>query len=138
MGISGTALADLVDGWEHLLAEEFLGAEQLAAYADARGGTLFRLSAQVLGCEPMAGLGVAGSGWALVDLSRHSSRTDETRTALGQARTRLAQAPRPWPARLRPLGMLVVLANRDAVSGPGTPGSPGRLLRMLVHRITGR
>ena len=137
-GIAGTALAGLVDGWEQLLAEETLGANHLAAYADARGGTLFRLSAQLLGCEPLAGLEAAGAGWALVDLSCHSSKADEAGAALEQARLRFADAPRTWPARLRPLGMLAVLASRDAAAGPGTPGSPGRMLRMLVHRITGR
>jgi phytoene synthase len=136
--ITGTALAGLVDGWEQLLAEETLGTDHLAAYADARGGTLFRLSAKVLGREPLAGLEAAGAGWALIDLSRHSSKAEEADAALEQARVKFAQAPRTWPARLRALGMLAVLASRDAVSGPGTPGSPGRLLRMLVHRITGR
>ena len=137
-GVSGTALAALVDGWEQLLAEEMLGSEHRTAYADARGGTLFRLSARLLGCEPSAGLEAAGAGWALVDLGRHSSKADEVAAALKLARARLAEAPRSWPSRLRPLGMLAVLASRDAAAGPGAPGSPGRMLRMLVHRITGR
>lgn len=137
-GITGTALAALADGWEHLLAEDILGAEHCSAYAGARGGILFRLSAQLLDCELPAGLEAAGAGWALVDLARHSSRGDEVRGALELARARFAEAPRRWPARLRPLGMLAVLAGGDAAAGPGTPGSPARMLRMLAHRITGR
>jgi 15-cis-phytoene synthase len=137
-GLTGTALAALVDGWEHLLAEEVLGSDHRAAYADARGGALFRLSARLLGCEPFAGLEAAGAGWALVDLARHSSKAEEASAALGLAKARFAEAPRRWPSRLRPLGMLAILASRDAAAGPGTPASPGRMLRMLVHRITGR
>jgi phytoene synthase len=137
-GISGAALAVLADGWEQLLAEELLGSDHCAAYAAARGGTLFRLSAQLLGCEPLASIEEAGAGWALVDLARHSTKADEASAALGMAKARFAAAPRRWPSGLRPLGMLAILASRDAAAGPGTPASPGRMLRMLVHRITGR
>jgi 15-cis-phytoene synthase len=137
-GVSGTDAASLTDGWEHLLAEDILGTDYSNAYADARGGTLFRLSAQLLGCEPPAGLEAAGAGWALVDLARHSSRASDAGAALELARARLAEAPRTWPAGLRPLGMLAVLARYDATAGPAMAGSPGRMLRMLAHRITGR
>jgi phytoene synthase len=139
-GLSGRELADLADGWEQLLAHESLSPADLLAYGSGRGGGLFGLSARLLGSEPIAGLGEAGVGWALVDLARHSSRTDEAQAALQAAALHLAGAPRRWPRALRPLGMLTMLAQRDAATSGDLPkmGSPGRILRMFAHRLTGR
>ena len=138
-GIKGSDLAALVDGWEHLLATETLTDADFAAYASSRGGTLFTLSVRLLGEQFDGDLEAAGAGWALVDLARHSSKEAEATAALRAAAARLAQAPQRWPARLRPLGMLAVLARRDASSAKfETPGAPRRMLRMFRHRLTGR
>lgn len=136
-GLAGAELAAMAEGWAILLSDEPLDAGALGAYAAARGGALFALSARLLGDADRA-VGRAGAAWALVDLARHGSKADETRLALEEA-ARLADGGR-WPRRLRPLGMLSVLASRDAKRGAGSwgsPGSPGRMVRMLGHWITG-
>ncbi|HEY1604407.1 MAG TPA: squalene/phytoene synthase family protein [Allosphingosinicella sp.] len=134
-GVAGAELAGMVEGWEALLSPEPLTAEEIALYAEARGARLFSHSARLLAGEPQKG---AGERWALVDLARHSNETDAN-AAIAVARAQ----PRPgrWPARLRPLGMLAALAARDA--DPSRPrwekqGAPGRMLRMLRLRFTGR
>lgn len=135
--ISGEELARMEEGWAALSSPETLGADELASYAQGRGGLLFGYTARLLGGE-MEGLEEAGEAWALVDLARHCETAADADVALAAARER--RPPRRWPLRLRPLGMLAALAVRD--SEPGRPlwearGSPGRMWRMLQHRITG-
>jgi phytoene synthase len=136
-GISGAALAAMEEGWSILLAGEPLDEAALRSYAAHRGGQLFRQSAQLLGGADEVEL--AGARWALVDLARHSSRPDEAAAAM-RAAAEIAEAP-VWPRRLRPLAMLSLLARRDLARG-GPPferqGSPGRMMRLLACRLTGR
>ena len=103
-----------------------------------RGALLFASSARLLGGEGSQSVEQAGEAWALADLARHSGNEEDSGAAVkaGLQRT----TPRRWPARLRPLGMLAVLARRDLESGAGpwpAQGSPGRMLRMLGHRLSG-
>ena len=136
-GLTGAQLSGMVDAWELLLSPEPLTADELQLYAQARGARLFLHSARLLGGgEPPAG---GGERWALADLARHSANETDAEAALAAARA--FPPERRWPGKLRPLGMLAALAARDAE--PGRPrweeqGSPGRMLRMLRHRITGR
>lgn len=135
-GITGTRLSDMADAWEVLLSPDPLTSEELQLYAEARGALLFRCSADLLGGDAPAG---AGEKWALVDLARHSANEADVEAALAVARARPVGSP--WPAKLRPLGMLAALAARDAEperSRWEAQGSPGRMLRMLRHRLTGR
>jgi phytoene synthase len=136
-GVAGAELAAMEEGWAILAAPEALTADDLAAYAKARGGGLFRCTARLLGGSEPA-LDAAGEAWALVDLARHCATSEDSDVALAAARER--SLPRHWPSRLRPLGMLAVLAARDLE--PARPpwevrGSPGRMWRMLRHRISG-
>ena len=81
----------------------------------------------------------AGMRWALVDLARRSADRGGAQAAFEAARSIADEAA--WPPQLRPLGMLSVLARRDAARRVGTwepQGSPARMLRMLRHRLTGR
>jgi phytoene synthase len=136
-GLGGAELARMEEGWAVLPSEETLGPEALAAYAGGRGGLLFRYSARLLG-DDSPGIGQAGEAWALVDLARHCATTEDADVALAAARERLG--PRRWPAPLRPLGMLAALAARDLEPGRApweARGAPGRMWRMLRHRITG-
>ena len=63
----------------------------------------------------------------------------EVRGALAAARA--TPWPARWPSALRPLGMIAALARRDCE--PDRPrwephGAPGRMWRMLRHRLSGR
>ncbi|HEX8525703.1 squalene/phytoene synthase family protein [Allosphingosinicella sp.] len=136
-GVTGAELAEMEAGWAVLLAPDPLGEADLDLYASARGGCLFELSARLLGAG--SALEQAGARWALVDFARHCVDPRDSDAAMALARD--AESPRRWPPALRPLGMLAELARRDCE--PGRPrwerqGSPGRMLRMLRHRITGK
>ena len=138
-GITGAALSEMESGWALLLSPDPLGPDDLAAYAAQRGGLLFRFTAQLLGAELPQGGEAAGGAFALVDLARHSANEADSEAALAAARA--TDWSRHWPAPLRPLGMLAALARRDL--DPGRPrwephGTPGRMWRMLRHRLTGR
>lgn len=139
-GVSGAELAKMEEGWAVLLSQEPLTEAELASYARQRGALLFRLSAILLGEEVSAEFARAGEGWALMDLARHSNDLD-AKAAIAAARERLAEVISRWPARLRPIGMLFALARRDTEreGDEAEPhGAPGRMLRMLRHRLTGR
>jgi len=135
--LRGEELARMEEGWAFLADPEPLAPEALTAYARARGGLLFRYTARLLGGGE-GDLESAGEAWALVDLARHCATAEDSDIALAAARER--GLPKRWPSRLRPLGMLAALAERD--SDPARPpwearGAPARMWRMLRHRISG-
>ncbi len=135
-GVSGTELAGMEEGWLGLTEPGALSPMDFANYALKRGSLLFRLGARLLG-EKLEGVEDAGARWALADLARRSNPA-EAKGAFEAARLRPA-GPAYWPGRLRSLGMLAALADRDiALGAPETQGSPGRIWRMLRHRLTGR
>jgi phytoene synthase len=136
LGVTGAELSAMEEGWTVLLSGDPLTEEDLGTYAAARGATLFRLCARLLG-GPESLVGAAGEDWALGDLARHSNEADAD-AAL--ARLRSLPPPPRLRGRLRPLGMLAALARRDAE--PDRPrweqqGSPGRMWRMLRYRLAG-
>ena len=138
-GVTGAELAAMESGWEVLLSAEPLGPADLDLYASARGGLLFRYTARLLG-EPLADAGVdaGGGAWALIDLARNSADAGDAEAAVAAAR---ALPMMRWPPRLRPLGMLAVLAARDAEAGRAgwePQGAPRRMLRMARHRLSGK
>jgi len=140
-GVAGSMLGGIADGWAALLAPLPLDAEALASHAAERGAVLFQIGGALCGDTPPQ-LGPAGEAWALVDLAFHVSDQDTAVRALAAARERLEHvAGWLWPSRLRALGALVVLAAADVANGPATgrrPGSPRRVARALLHRLTGR
>lgn len=134
-GVSGAELAAMEEGWEAIVAPRAIDAEALEIFARERGARLFNLSARLLGDDGFAA-DDAGRCWALVDFARHAR--DGRERDIAQAEARALALPRRWPFALRPLGMLAMLARRDAQSpAPGRQGSPSRMVRMLVHRLTG-
>ena len=138
-GVTGADLSGMAEGWGLLLTPDPMTREELARYAAARGGLLFRFSALLLGAESNPEVEAAGEGWALLDLARHSGSEIDAEAAVAAARAR--PGPRRWPSRLRPLGMLAALAQRDAEEGRARwepQGAPRRMLRMIRHRLTGR
>ena len=135
LGITGAELAAMEPGWAALTEPGRLTAADLESHAKDRGGRLFRLSARLLG-DAGSPVDAAGEAWALIDLARHSADPADAEAARAAARSR--SVPSSWPKRLRPLGMLAVLAAEDARAGRKAPGSPARMWRMLRHRLTGR
>ncbi len=136
-GVSGAELAAMEAGWAALASGGGLNAEALRGFAETRGGLLFRHTARLLG-EP-ASVERAGARWALVDLARRTANRDEARMTLDAAAR--VEVDTSWPSRLRPLGMLATLAERDVARGSATwerQGSPARMFRMFRHRFTGR
>ena len=130
--VSGAELAAMEEGWLLLLADEALGADELARYAALRGGLLFRYSARLLG-ETGFPVREAGEVWALADLARHSRRADESKLPAAESKMK-------WPKKLRPLGMLAILARRDLEQvgkKAERQGSPGRVWCMIRPRISG-
>jgi 15-cis-phytoene synthase len=136
LGVTGAELSKMEVGWEVLLSPELLGEENLKRYAFARGGLLFRHSARLLGRSD-ATAESGGEVWALADLARHSGNAEDAEAAARAAHAILLRER--WPSSLRPLGMLVMLAKRDAARAPDLEpqGSPARIWRMLRHRLTG-
>lgn len=130
--VTGAELAAMEEGWLMLLSGEALSEDELGRYAELRGGLFFAYTARLLGD---AGFPVrqAGQAWALADLARHSRRVEEIKTPPPVAKTK-------WPRRLRPLGMLAMLAGRDLNrlgQESEKQGNPARMLRMIRHRISG-
>ena len=138
-GVTGAELAAIEAGWAILLSGEPLSPADLELYGSARGGLLFRHTARLLGePSPAPAVEAGGAAWALIDLARHSTDAADAEAALGAARAISAWR---WPARLRPLGMLAILAGRDAEPGRPhweVPGAPRRMMRMLGHRLSGK
>lgn len=136
-GVSGAELAAMIEGWAVLLDADMLDPDAIAAHGRGRGAVLFALAARLL-----AGGGdvaAAGEGWALADLAARLSEPGAAATAWRQAQARFADAPRRWPRRLRAIGMLAMLARVDAARAERPArGTPGRVLRMLAHRLSGR
>lgn len=130
-GVTGIALAGLVEGWEVLLESDALtDTAVLERYADGRGAVLFTLACRVLDVAPTDPLIAGGRGWALADLAAHSSAPG---VAGRLARPLLAEAGGVrWSRATRSLGALVRL---QAMPG----ASPARrTMRALAHRLTGR
>jgi phytoene synthase len=140
-GLSGRSLAAIEEGWAALLEEETPGEVQIVAHGEERGGPLFALSAALLGAVP-EDVGRAGEGWALAELGHRLRDAEARRLARGAAAERLGEvAIGRWPATLRPLGLLVLLARMDAAmpaERQRRQGSPKRMLRALAYRLTGR
>jgi len=136
-GIAGAELSVMEEGWLAILGDEPIGTSALDLYAARRGGLMFGFAARLLGGQA-ADAAQAGEAWALVDLARHSAERHDVEAALTAARA--CAVPRRWDRKLRPLGMLAVLAKRDLVRAPEqweAAGAPPRTARMLRHRLTG-
>lgn len=117
----GESLLSIIDGWEVLLEPLPLNNSQLVAFAEHRGGGLFRVMSALAGGGP-PWLAQAGMGWALWDLSGHVSDQDTARRALDLATEFLTDVPkRGWPVAFAPLRILTALARSDARRGQIPP-----------------
>jgi phytoene synthase len=130
--VTGTELAAMEEGWLMLLSEAPLNEGELGRYAAMRGGLLFGYTARLLG-DPVFPVAPAGEVWAVADLARHSRRVEEVKTLPAMPKMK-------WPPKLRPLGMLAMLAVRDLKrlgQVAEKQGSPVRIIRMISHRVSG-
>jgi phytoene synthase len=139
-GVTGVRLSEMEEGWSTLLDDVEPDAAAIRLHGMARGGRLFAITAALLGADA-DGVVAAGEGWALADLG-HRLRDQQARAFARQsARERLADAGiRDWPRALRPLGMLALLAQRDAALPEAISrrqGAPGRVLRAMLYGVTG-
>lgn len=124
-----------LDGWEALIGEV-----DLHAYAEGRGGGLFRALA---GREDIPEWLVrAGMAWALWDLSGHIGDGDgqlaDQAIAMGRQHL-LTQNPR-WPSSWRPLRIAYHLARHDLEKGRRASGglTPALYLRLMRVALIGR
>jgi phytoene synthase len=140
-GVTGTRLAALIDAWEVLLDPDTPKDTTLERYA-MRGTILFGAAATILGASPGDPVAPAGRGWALADLALHVEDADVSGRAAGLARIGLDLATGTrWSSRARSLGAMAHLARLDLAVPRGQPirrGAPGRVARVLWHRMTGR
>ncbi len=125
-------LAQWLDGWEALIGEI-----DLPAYAQGRGGGLFRALAGEDAIPHW--LAQAGAAWALWDLSGQASDGDIAEKAIAMARRHLLPATIPWPGQWRPMRLAYQLARHDIKRGrhapPGlTPALYMRLIRLALLR----
>ncbi|SDD12642.1 phytoene synthase [Sphingomonas sp. YR710] len=139
--VSGADLARLEEGWSVLLEGESPDDAAIMTHGRCRGAPLFTMSAAILGATG-DGVEAAGEAWALTDLGHR------LRSAPGRFLARADAAKRlsglgigRWPRALRPLGILAVLARRDAelpVEQQRRQGSPARILRAMAFGVIGR
>ncbi|WP_375403263.1 squalene/phytoene synthase family protein [uncultured Sphingomonas sp.] len=133
-GVTGAALAGMIDGWEAIGDEGPIDDAMLTTFAEARGGTLFDAMARVCGAAD-AQTRTAGEGWALVDLATAMSDPAVAARARAMAAERLQTATESrWSREGRALGALTLIA-RFELEGRSPAGRVGRL---LMHRLTGR
>ncbi|WP_052134262.1 hypothetical protein [Sphingomonas sp. 37zxx] len=141
LGVRGTELAALVEGWETLGEGDPADPSVRSAYARQRGALLFALAARLSG-NPDFATGDAGRGWALADLSRKLSDPVAAQAARAEAGEALAAAlGQRWPRSLRSLGALAHRSAMDLGVAPAMPlpaATPRRVARLAWHRLTGR
>ena len=133
LGVTGAALAALIDGWEPLLGT--IDAAAIDAHARLRGGGMFAQAGLALGAAPDDPFVAAGKGWALADLAGHLSDAALASRARDAAIPLLNDACRHrWSAKARALGAMTHGARLDLGGG----ATSWRVLRLAWHRLTGR
>ncbi|MEN2708663.1 squalene/phytoene synthase family protein [Sphingomonas sp. NPDC092331] len=136
-GVTGASLVPIVHGWEVLVEEATLDADAMRRFAEGRG-QLFVAAGRLLGGgnDPLP---AAGQGWALADLAHNLQAEEERAMARNLARPLLdAAAGARWSRPARALGALAHRARLDLAEAPKPAGAPGRVGRLLWHRLTGR
>lgn len=128
-----SGLGRWLDGWEALIGEI-----DLHAYAQGRGGGLFRALA---GEDEIPGwLDRAAMVWALWDLSGHVEDAALADRAIAMARQHLPDQKMRWPAKWRPMRIAYGLARHDVLRGRRAPGglTPALYLRLMRIALVGR
>ncbi|KQM66830.1 MULTISPECIES: squalene/phytoene synthase family protein [unclassified Sphingomonas] len=132
LGVGGTDLSGIVDGWDVLIEEETLDDAALQRFAEERGGRLFALAAAILGGDAAVARRL-GQGWALFDLARHQSEPATAARADALAQTALTGS---LAGVARSLGMLALSARLELAGVP--QGGPKRAARLMWFGLAGR
>ena len=124
-------LIGLVNAWETMLEGPAPSGSDLIEFAQARGGSVFRLASAISGTAINDAIDQAGTLWALVDFARHCAETNQGQRALALAAGFVGVA---WalPGGMRPFAILVRFAERDVLRGFNRltpPGSPRRIVQ---------
>lgn len=130
--VGASGLLSVIEGWEVLLEPLPLSDSQLVAFAEHRGGGLFRVMGGLGGGFP-PWLAQAGMAWALWDLAAHVSDRVTAERAMALVQEFLADVPmRGWQRALAPLRILTGLVRRDARAKRLPPAqlTPGQYLRI--------
>jgi len=137
-GVTGASLVPIVHGWEVLIEEDVLEADAIRRFGEGRGH-VFVAAGALLGARDSDPLAKAGQGWAMADLGRNLEAEDERAIARDLAAPLLAEVGAVrWSRPVRALGALAHLARMDLAETPKPAGAPGRVGRLLWHRLTGR
>lgn len=141
--VPGAGAEDLlccIEGWEVLLEETPLDDRRLIAFAEHRGGGLFRAMGALAGGAP-PWLAQAGMAWALWDLAGHMSDDATAGRAMALVPEFLSGIPaRGWPKSFAALRILMTLVRKDAKEQRQPPAaiSPGQYGRILWEGLAGR
>lgn len=133
-----TALQELVNGWEELLAEPPLPAAAAENFANGRAAG-FAAAARIAGApECEAAVTHAAQRWALADLAAKTSDIDEKAEVVVTG-LELGDEPVRLPRAMRPLLVLDGLARASLAAG-GAPLMQGRrnMLRAIRLGLLGR
>jgi phytoene synthase len=133
LGVTGTALSDMIDGWEPLLGTLALPA--VGDHARLRGRALFETAARLLAAAPGDPISAAGEGWALADLADNLSDAALAAAARDRAAAALGHiVGARWSRNARALGALALVAR--ARLGGAVPAT--FVFRLARFRLTGR
>ncbi len=103
LGITGTSLSAIVEGWEAVIDPLPLSDAALTTFATARGDQLFAILARI--CGGTVGTGM-GASWALIDFAMRCSDADTARRACMLARVYSREAEYTGPKPLRILARI--------------------------------
>jgi len=121
-----TALHNIIDAWDMLLAQEEWTADIQAAHADLRSKAIFGAVTQLMQIEESTDAEIWGRKWALYDLANISGVKPDAG---------VLDLPMPvkLPRNLRPLSLLFYAA-RQQYRGAGQLAG----VRLVLHGLTGR
>lgn len=131
-GDAATGLVALVDGWELLLGDAPIPAQQFEAFFDARGRACAAL-AEMLGANAREAHR-AGRNWAIADLAGRLTHPDERRDVQSAAGQADWSKPR-FDRSMRPLLVLHAMAAQSKGQGIGSTGFTTLLMAIRLGML---
>ena len=139
-GGTGAMLAGMIDGWEALLSPDPLDPAAMRLFAEVPRRNAVRRARRRAGWPGRRDRHAEPGRGGHTPISPRTSAIRRRRRQRGRWRSTRSnrRSGDAWPRALRPIGMLALLARADVTDISSRPGSPRRLVRMLMHRIWGR